>query len=185
MPGWQDVLEAVVRDRRSALVGYAALFTGNRRDAEDLVHDAVVRTFARPRSLTDVHTAEAYVRQAVRTSFLDGARRHRTWRSRAHLFVVDADSPSPEHATTAVIDVRAALGDLAPRERAVAVLRYFDDLPLAEIAHELGLSPGAVKRYLFDATTKLRAALGPDALPEDDPASTTPWTIHRTGRSDA
>lgn len=183
MPDWQDVLEQVVRDRRSSLVGYAALFTVDRALAEDLVHDALVRTFARPRDLTDVHTAEGYVRQAVRTTFLDHARKQRTWRSRAHLFAVADDAVSPEHATAAVLDVRAALAALPPRERACAVLRYFDDLPGAEIASELGLSPGAVKRYLSDATARLRVLLGPDAVPPDDALDTIPVT--RTGRSQA
>ncbi len=183
MPDWQDVLEEVVRDRRSSLVGYAALFTLDRSLAEDLVHDALVRTFAKPRDLTDVHTAEGYVRQVIRTTFLDHARRQRTWRSKAHLFAVTDDVASPEHATTAVLDVRAALATLAPRERACAVLRYFDDLPGAEIAHALGLSPGAVKRYLSDATARLRVLLGPDALPPDADLDTIPVT--RTGRSQA
>lgn len=178
MPDWQDVLEEVVRDRRSSLVGYAALFTLDRSLAEDLVHDALVRTFARPRDLTDVHTAEGYVRQAVRTAFLDHARKQRTWRSRAHLFAVTDDARAPEHATTAVLDVRAALATLAPRERACAVLRYFDDLPGAEIAAALGLSPGAVKRYLADATAALRVLLGPDAIPEGD---STTVSITRNG----
>ena len=65
MPVWHHVLEEVLRDRRSALVGYAALFTLDRVDAEDLVHDAIVRTFARPRALTDVYAAEGYVRGTI------------------------------------------------------------------------------------------------------------------------
>ncbi|WP_421742792.1 RNA polymerase sigma factor [Cellulomonas sp.] len=167
MPAWHEVLEQVLRDRRSALVGYAALFTLDRRDAEDLVHDAIVRTFARPRALTDVHTAEGYVRSVIRSMFIDSARRRASWRGKVHLLADTGVAPSPENATAAVLDVRAAFAGLAPRERAVAVLRFFDDLTVPEIAHELDLSVGAVKRYLSDATGKLRSALGPDALPDD------------------
>lgn len=185
MPHWQDVFDEVMRQRRPALVGYAALFTLDRRDAEDLVHDAIIRTFAKPRALTDVDTAEIYVRRVVRTTFLDAARKHRTWRSKAHLFVSDDDMPSPESATAAVLNVRAALAGLAPRERACAVLRYFDDLPVADIAHELGLSEGAVKRYLSDATARLRAVLGPDALDDHDRRPTTSITLDRNGRRQA
>jgi len=179
VPPWHQVLEEVLRERRSALVGYAALFTLDRRDAEDLTHDAIVRTFAKPRALTDVHTAEGYVRSVIRSMFLDSARRSASWRRRVHLLADTGDAPSPENATAAVLDVRAALAGLAPRERAVAVLRYLDDLTVPEIARELDLSTGAVKRYLFDATAKLRAVLGPDALPDETAL------IVGTGRSHA
>ncbi|MBO3102502.1 RNA polymerase sigma factor [Cellulomonas fengjieae] len=171
MPAWHRVLDEVLHDRRSALVGYAALFTLDRRDAEDLVHDAIVRTFAKPRALTDVYTAEGYVRSVIRTMFIDSARRTASWRTKVHLLADTGHAPSPEHATAAALDVRAALAGLTPRERAVAVLRYFDDLTVPEVAHELGLSTGAVKRYLFDATAKLRTALGPDVLPHDPDAA--------------
>jgi len=180
VPVWHHVLEEVLRDRRSALVGYAALFTLDRSEAEDLAHDAIVRTFAKPRSLTDVYSAEGYVRAVIRTIFIDSTRRSVSWRARAHLLAETDHAPSPEHATAAVLDVRAALAGLAPRERAVAVLRFFDDFTVPEIAHELDLSTGAVKRYLSDATAKLRTALGPDVLPDDATAGTT----IRTGRSE-
>lgn len=181
MPDWIDVLEQVVHDRRSALVGYATLFTTDRSQAEDLVHDALVRTFAKPRDLTDVHTAEGYVRQVIRTTYLDHARKQRTWRSKAHLFTVPDDPATPEGSAAAVVDVRAALATLAPRERACAVLRYLDDLPGTEIASTLGLSLGAVKRYLSDATTHLRERLGPDVVPADGTLDPVPPT--RSGRS--
>jgi RNA polymerase sigma-70 factor (ECF subfamily) len=157
--GWEQVLAEVVRTRRAALVGYACLFTLNRVDGEDVVQEALVRTFARRRSFTDPRAAEGYVRAAIRTAFLDRARRAKSRADHAHLFLVD-DARGPESSVPAVIDVRAALAVLAPRERACVVLRFFDDLSVADVAGELGLSEGAVKRYLSDATTKLRAQLG-------------------------
>jgi DNA-directed RNA polymerase specialized sigma24 family protein len=48
---------------------------------------------------------------------------------------------------------------LSPRERACIVLRHFDDLPVSEIARALNLAEGSVKRYLSDATAKLRTTL--------------------------
>ncbi len=50
MSTWAKVMESVVRERRPALVGYAYLMTGSRNEAEDLVQDAIVRTFARGRA---------------------------------------------------------------------------------------------------------------------------------------
>lgn len=156
---WDAVLTEIVRTRRGALVGYAALFALNRVDAEDLVQEALVRVFARRRTFTDAAAAEAYVKAAVRTAFLDRARKAKTAQGRAHLFLVD-DVRSPEASVVAGVDVAAALACLSPRERACVVARYFDDLAIAEVANELGLSEGAVKRYLFDATAKLRERLG-------------------------
>ena len=172
MAAWEQVLDEVVRTRRAALVGYACLFASP-SEAEDLVQEALVRTFARRRSFTDPFAAEGYVRAAVRTAFLDGTRRRKAWRSREHLFVAD-DVRSPEAGVTAGIDVGAALRELSPRERTCTVLRYFDDMPVGDIAAELGLSEGAVRRYLADAVAKLRARLGDEVTWPDDEVPTVP-----------
>lgn len=178
MAGWEQVLAEVVRTRRSALVGYACLFATDRSEAEDLVQEAIVKVFSRTRSFADVHAAEAYVRSAVRTVFLDRARGRRLWSSRAHLFLA-GDARSPEAGAVAGVDVAAALQALAPRERACVVLRYFDDLAVAQVAGELGISEGAVKRYLSDAVGKMRAVLGDDVDLADDGTHVAPVDVAR------
>ncbi len=55
--------------------------------------------------------------------------------------------------------IRTALQQLSPRQRLVFLLKHYEDFKLAEIAEMTGLSVGAVKKYLFEATTKLRSAL--------------------------
>ena len=156
---WTEVLEEVVRTRRGALVGYANLLVLDRAEAEDLVHEALVRTFARRRALPDARAAEAYVRSAIRTVFLDTARRRGRWGERVHLLVRDDPGRGPDDIAVAGLDVRAALRALPPRERACVVLRHLDDLTVADVAAELGLSQGAVKRYLSDGTRTLRRLL--------------------------
>lgn len=160
MADWTDVLEEVLRTRRGALVGYASLLTLDRGEAEDMLHEALVRTFAYRRSLPDARAAEAYVRQAIRTSFLDAARRRRGWRDRVHLLAADDGRRSPADTAVVGLDVRAALRALPPQERACVVLRYLDDLTVRDVAVELGLSEGAVKRYLSDGTRTMRRLLG-------------------------
>lgn len=160
MAHWETLLAEIVRDRRSALVGYACLFTLDWGDAEDLVQEALVRTFSRRRSFPNARAAEGYVRQAVLTAFLDGHRRRKAWGRQEHLLVGESAERSPEDTAAVGLDVQAALAGLAPRERACVVLRFCDDLLVADIAVELRLSEGAVKRYLFDGTRKLRATLG-------------------------
>lgn len=157
---WQELLGEVVRRRWPALVAYASLYAGDRAAAEDLAHEAVVRTFGRPRPFTDLGGAEGYVRTVIRSVHVDAVRKDRAWRVRRHLVVVDDVRPSPERAVEASVDVRAALDLLTRRERACVVLRFFEDLPVADIAADLAISEGSVKRYLSDGTRKLREALG-------------------------
>ncbi|HEY0117321.1 MAG TPA: sigma-70 family RNA polymerase sigma factor [Cellulomonas sp.] len=158
------MLDALVRDRGPALVGYGYLLTGNVREAEDLVQDSLVKVFSRGRPVHEVNSAEAYVRRTMLTTYIDDFRRRRRWASIRHL-VADADvtgpAAGPEVVVTDRLAVHQALASLAPRERACVVLRYFDDLPIAEIASVLSLSQGAVKRYLSDGTRALEVRLGP------------------------
>ena len=57
-------------------------------------------------------------------------------------------------------EVRRALPTLSPKQRACVVLRYYEDLPVSEIADELGCAEGTVKRHLADARAKLATELG-------------------------
>lgn len=171
MTNGDEVVAALARDRGRALAGYAYLLTGSMRDAEDLVQDALVKTMLRSRAGTDLDVAEAYVRRAILTTFVDGHRRLRRWRDAVPRLGHESTLPVPDTAdrVTAQLDVRAALGALPRRERACVVLRYYDDLPLADIADTLGVSVGAVKRYLSTGTRRLEGLLGPldDRTPRD------------------
>lgn len=159
---WAPVLDRLVRERRPALVRYAALLTGgDLRDADDLVQEALVRTFSRGRPLREVEAAEQYVRRAILRVFVDGYRRRQHWQRLRPLVAVPDVAPSRVATSDTGIDVRAALATLHPRPRACVVLRFYDDLTVPEIADRLGLAPGTVKRYLSDAATALEALLGP------------------------
>ena len=168
MRAWEDVLDDLVRHRGGALVRYATLLTGERRAAEDLVQDALIRCFGQGRPLRDELAAEAYVRRAILTIFLDETRRRRRWSGVAHLLV--ADEERPDHADGNRVDVQAAIATLSPRLRACVVLRFYDDLTVPQIARQLDLADGSVKRYLSDAAERLEALLGPidDAAETED-----------------
>ncbi len=176
---WQHALDGLVRARGRALVGYAYLLTGDVREAEDLVQDALVRTFTRGRGTRQVESAEAYVRRTILTTYVDGFRRRRHWAAIRHLAAVPEPSPpdgphaGPEPVVTTRLAVQQALDLLPPRERACIVLRHFEDMTVAQVADVLSLSVGTVKRYLSDATRTLEQRLGPLAGYDDEPADRT------------
>lgn len=160
MARWEPILDEVMRERGSGLLAYARLLTGNDAEAEDVLQDALVRSFSRGRVFSHVNAAEAYVRRAIPSVFIDRLRGRRT-RDTAH----ERQAHGQDEAIRvgdrdAVLDVRAALADLPPRERACTVLRYYDDLTVPQIAAQLGLADGTVKRYLADASARLAAVLG-------------------------
>jgi DNA-directed RNA polymerase specialized sigma24 family protein len=88
LASWRQVFEELVRERRAGLVGYATLLAGNADDGEDLVHDAIIRSFGRARAFTHVNAAEAYVRQAISSAFIDGTRKARTARAAMPALVI-------------------------------------------------------------------------------------------------
>jgi RNA polymerase sigma-70 factor (ECF subfamily) len=160
MASWAETLEELVQRRGAALVGYGYLLAGNSRDAEDLFHDAVVKTFSRGKASVSMGEAEAYVRRAMFSAHMDAGRKNQAWKRIFHL-LGDENGDAPR--TTAVefrTDLQEALRHLTPRERACTVLRYYDDLTAVAIGRELGISEGAVHRYLSDAAVKLRGHLG-------------------------
>lgn len=176
---WQGLLEELVRERRPALIGYAALLTGDRGAAEDLVHDALVRTFGRPRSFPNVNAADAYVRRAIATAFLDEMRSKRAAQVASARLARGSAAPADDPA--ARLDVRAALRDLPRRQRTCVVMRFYDDLTVAEIARALRLSDGAVKRYLSEGIHHLNQTLGTTADPRATDAPTVKVRLTRGG----
>ncbi|WP_084104424.1 RNA polymerase sigma factor [Demequina sp. NBRC 110056] len=175
---WGATLETLVRERRGALVGYAYVLCGDRAAAEDLVHESVVRTFSRGRRLTDAQHAEAYVKRTIRNQFLNERRHERHARAKEHLVAAPEVAPADSRLDD-YDDLRRALAQLSPRQRACVLLRYYDDLPIAHVADELGLGVGTVKRYLHDAAERLRAALGAE-VPGLEPTAADEVSIHAT-----
>jgi RNA polymerase sigma-70 factor (ECF subfamily) len=91
-----------------------------------------------------------------------------------------ADDVAPDDDAAGRLDVRAALGGLPRRQRTCVVMRFYDDMRVADIADALGLSDGAVKRYLSDGIHHLNVALGTSADPEAPDAPTA--EVLTTGR---
>ncbi|WAB80929.1 sigma-70 family RNA polymerase sigma factor [Microcella daejeonensis] len=174
--GWERVLARLVAERGDALLRYAHLLCGDEDDAADLVQSALVTAFGRLRPTTDLDLAETRVKRAVLAAAVDGGRRRARWRRSAHLHLGPEVASAESERVDRRYDLRVALARLSPRERACVVLRYYGDQPVAVIAAELGISEGAVKRYVSDALTRLTGVLaegsdpsagGPRALDDD------------------
>lgn len=156
-------IEELVRARYGALVGFATLLTGSPAEAEDIVQDALVVVFARSPHFPSLGHAESYVRRTIASRFVDGRRRRqREWLREGRVERERGGSANLEVAdrVAARIDVEAALLTLAPRVRACVALRYLADQSITETAQALGLSVGAVKRYVSDGIVALNRALG-------------------------
>jgi len=177
MANWSPVLDELVRTRRTALVGYAALLTGDAATAEDVVHDAIVKAFSRGRGFDHVNKADAYVRRAIVSVFIDRARREQRFRKAAPVLAAGTDHANDDEPA---FDLDRALASLSPQLRAVVVLRFHDDLTVPQIADRMGLADGTVKRYLHQAQERL-ADLYTDE--PDVPASEVAAVVTHSERS--
>ena len=101
---------------------------------------------------------DAYVRKIVVRAAIDDSRR---WfrRSETAVAAVPDIVPAPAPGTDDTIDVRRALAELPPGQRAAVVLRYWEDLPIAETAELLGCSEGTVKSQASKGLAALRPLL--------------------------
>jgi RNA polymerase sigma-70 factor (sigma-E family) len=154
-----DAFDAFVRARLPALLRFAYALTGDPHTAADLVQDALERTGMRWSRIERQGDPEGYVRRAI----LNG--RISRWRKHRRETLVDC---VPERMTSYDVPGRddqlwQLLATLPPRQRAVLVLRYYEDLSEVQIAATLGCSPGTVKSQSSKALAKLRVALNPPA----------------------
>jgi RNA polymerase sigma-70 factor (sigma-E family) len=157
----EDEFQRFVRSRWPRLMRTAYLLTGDRHLAEDLTQCAFAKAYRSWHRVQRSDSPDAYVRRILLSCDKDRFRKRRV----------------PEHLTDMPPDVAAAQDDMARadqrallaaalarlprRQRAVVVLRYWEDLPEAEVAQTLGCSPGTVKSQAAKALSKLRSLLQP------------------------
>ncbi|HET7530235.1 MAG TPA: SigE family RNA polymerase sigma factor [Mycobacteriales bacterium] len=156
-----DAFAALFAGRAAALRRTAYLLCGNWHRAEDLTQTAFAKLYAAWPRLRDEGAAEAYLRRTLLRTYLDDNRR--AWRG---------EHPTETLPETPVVDPSAddrmvlldALAQVAPRQRACLVLRYFDDLSVEDTAEVLGCSTGTVKSNTSRGLDTLRRLIGDDEL---------------------
>jgi RNA polymerase sigma-70 factor (sigma-E family) len=151
----EESFREYVNARFAALVRAAYLLTGDRHLAEDLVQTTLIRVASRWERLTAVGDPDAYVRRVLYTQHVSAWRRRR---APASSYLPSRDATHPDFANQVAVSqaVRHALARLGPRQRAVLVLRYFEDLSETRVAEVLGCSVGTVKSQARDGLARLR-----------------------------
>jgi RNA polymerase sigma-70 factor (sigma-E family) len=148
--------------RASALIRVAYVLAGDQHAAEDLLQTALTKAAAR---WGRIHTApEAYVRQIMYREQVSSWRRRARHREACMADVPDRAAAIPDISAETRLSLQQAVLELPPGKRAVLVLRYFEDLPEAQVAAILGCSVGTVRSQTHKAVTQLRTALAAAGL---------------------
>ena len=158
-------LERLLAERGRQLMQVAIALTGSRQVGEDLLQAALERVLRKPRQVDG--DTEGYLRRVLYNLAADGWRRRGRWQQRLPLLHMEEKGPVTEG--TDVIDLRDALvrllGQLPPRQRAVIVLRYWEQRTEAETAALLGCSEGTVKSAASRGLRRLRELAGARTFP--------------------
>ncbi|GAA1963955.1 SigE family RNA polymerase sigma factor [Catenulispora subtropica] len=166
--------EAEFRDfmatRWPALVRTAYLLSGDRHLAEDLAQVALEKTAMAWSRVRDAHDVDAYVRRILVNTHLSRFRRKRVQEVLAPSMpdpaAPDPAAPDPAQRLADRELVLAALATLPRRQRAVIVLRYWEDRSESQTAEILGCAIGTVRSQAHKALAKLRVS---PLLADDDP----------------
>ena len=161
----RESFEQFVEGSSSRLLTLAMLLTGhNRADAEDLLQTVLERAYRRWRQICRAGDPAPYVRRMLVNAAVDRGRLLR--RRPEHSLAIQDSASRPRPTQTAASDQMAAIADkdllwralaqLPVGQRAVLVLRYYEDLSEAQTAAVLGCSVGSVKTQASRALSKMR-----------------------------
>lgn len=151
-----------VAARSGALHRAAYLMVGDEALAQDLLQEALTKTYVAWPRLRDPANAEAYTRKAITTTAITWFRR-KSWNSeRATETLPEARGAGHADAVTQREWVWSALQALPPRQRVAIVLRYYEDYTEAQTAQAMGCAVGTVKSQVSAALKNLRGRLGDD-----------------------
>ena len=143
-----------VAARTPALMRTAYLLTGDWQRAEDLLQTALMNCYGK---WGRIREPDAYVRRALVVTYAGWRRRRWTGESPGDLPERPAHGDAM-HGADDRTDLLRLLAELPARQRAVVVLRYYEDMSEGEVAALLGISPGTVKSQANRALAKLRTS---------------------------
>ncbi|MGW5744487.1 SigE family RNA polymerase sigma factor [Amycolatopsis sp. NPDC003861] len=154
--------EEFAREELPDLVRFAAVLTGDRELAQDVVQDALVRAHQQWRRVAATDRPKLYLRKMVVNGYLSWRRRwyQRTVRTTADVTGYE-EAATPDHADRIADADRLArlLAALSRSQRAAIVLRFYEDLDDREIAEVLGCATGTVRSHISRGLGALRLQL--------------------------
>lgn len=146
-----------IHGRRQRLFRSAFLLCGDRHEADDLVQSTLLKVVMAWRRLERIDNVEAYARRTLLSVFISSQRR--MWRREAP-FGELPERPTPTDDPSGIgAEVLTALATLPIKQRAVLVLRYWEDLSVEATAEALGLRPGTVRSHASRGIATLRTAM--------------------------
>jgi RNA polymerase sigma-70 factor (sigma-E family) len=149
-------IDTFLAARWSSLCRLACLLTGSPTEADDLLQESLVKVYLRWPKISRTQVPEAYVRRVMLNTLVSGSRRPYKRRELLDGTVAPVAVASAEQAVLDRAQVWPEVCALPVRQRAVIVLRYYEDLSEQEIADVLGCSTGSVKSQAHDALASLR-----------------------------
>jgi RNA polymerase sigma-70 factor (sigma-E family) len=162
--------EELAAQRLPGVLRFAAVLTGDRASAEDVVQEVLIRVHQRWDKIGRLDQPEVYIRKMIVNEFVSS--RRKLWRLVPAGRGSEVDDRVTSDYAAAVAERDALLGELAKlprRQRAVLVLRYYEELPDAAIAEILGCAPGTVRSCASRALAALRVEMSGTRLPADGP----------------
>jgi RNA polymerase sigma-70 factor (sigma-E family) len=166
-----DDFDEFVADSLEQLLRTAYVITWDTGEAEDLVQECLFKVARRWPRVRKMAQPRAYARRILVNLALDDSRGRA--RRRHELDGVSTATDEPARELLVGLETRAelldALASLTPRQRAVLVLRYVNDLTEAQTAKVLGCSPGTVKSNASRGLARLREVLTPIPNPTTEP----------------
>jgi RNA polymerase sigma factor (sigma-70 family) len=180
-------LERLLAERGNWLMAIALALTGERADAEDLLQAALERVLRHRRGLGI--STEAYLRRTLYNLAADNWRRRGAWRRKVPVlrteYLRGGAGTTPDD--TALVDLRdelvRLLVQLPPHQRAVILLRYWEQLTASETAEVLRCSEGAVKSAASKGLHRLRDLAGGSQQARIAPAQASGHTLIRMVRN--
>lgn len=145
-----------VRVRLVSLGRTAYLLTGDAHLAEDLVQQTLIRVASHWERIVAGGDPDPYVRRTLYTQAVSWWRQRHREATEPRETLPDRSCPDPSRDIDTSLALRQALARLTPKQRAVLVLRFYEDLSEAQTAEVLHIATGTVKSQTRDALARLR-----------------------------
>lgn len=152
-----------VRERSLALRRTAYLLCGDWSNGDDLVQESLAKVYVAWPRIGAQQAAFSYTRTTMLRTYLNEKRK---WR-REVTFDEVPEHPTDDRDTALTVTLSGLLRELPSKQRAVLVLRFYQDLSIPQIATELGLPEGTVKSQISRGLATMRTQLRQDDLQDD------------------